>query len=62
MKHQIPISAFILRLREEGLLTMWQGDPDLFIEDIQYDSRKCGKNSLFLCKGATFQPSYIMRT
>ena len=31
MKHQIPISEFIIRLREEGILTMWQGDPDLLI-------------------------------
>ena len=49
MSHRIPISEFIVRLREEGLLTMWQGDPDLVIEDIQYDSRKCTANSLFLC-------------
>lgn len=61
MSHQIPISEFIIRLREEGLLTMWQGDMDLVIEDIQYDSRKCGANSLFLCKGATFEPSYITK-
>lgn len=61
MKHQIPISEFILRLREEGLLTMWQGDPDLVIEDIQYDSRRIGPNALFLCKGATFQPAYITK-
>lgn len=61
MSHRIPISEFIVRLREEGLLTMWQGDPDLVIEDIQYDSRKCTANSLFLCKGATFQPSYITK-
>lgn len=61
MKHQIPISEFIIRLREEGLLTMWQGDPDLIIEDIQYDSRRCSANSLFLCKGAAFQPSFITK-
>lgn len=61
MSHQIPISEFIIRLREEGLLTMWQGDMDLVIEDIQYDSRKCGGNTLFLCKGATFEPSYITK-
>ena len=61
MSHQIPISEFIIRLREEGLLTMWQGDMDLVIEDIQYDSRKCGPNTLFLCKGATFDPSYITK-
>lgn len=61
MSHQIPISEFIIRLREEGLLTMWQGDMDLVIEDIQYDSRKCGANTLFLCKGATFDPSYITK-
>ena len=47
MSHRIPISEFIIRLREEGLLTMWQGDMDLVIEDIQYDSRKCGANTLF---------------
>ena len=61
MSHRIPISEFIIRLREEGLLTMWQGDMDLVIEDIQYDSRKCGANTLFLCKGATFEPSYITK-
>lgn len=61
MKHQIPISEFIIRLREEGLLTMWQGDPDLLIEDLQYDSRRCGANSLFLCKGAAFQPAFITK-
>lgn len=61
MKHQIPISEFIIRLREEGILTMWQGDPDLVIEDLQYDSRRCGANSLFLCKGAAFQPAFITK-
>lgn len=61
MKHQIPISEFIIRLREEGILTMWQGDPDLLIEDLQYDSRRCGANSLFLCKGAAFQPDFITK-
>lgn len=61
MSHRIPISEFIIRLREEGLLTMWQGDMDLVIEDIQYDSRKCGANTLFLCKGATFESSYITK-
>lgn len=61
MKHQIPISEFIIRLREEGILTMWQGDPDLLIEDLQYDSRRCGANSLFLCKGAAFQPAFITK-
>lgn len=61
MSHRIPISEFIIRLREEGLLTMWQGDMDLVIEDIQYDSRKCGADTLFLCKGATFEPSYITK-
>ena len=61
MSHRIPISEFIIPLREEGLLTMWQGDMDLVIEDIQYDSRKCGANTLFLCKGATFEPSYITK-
>ena len=61
MKHQIPISEFIIRLREEGILTMWQGDHDLVIEDLQYDSRRCGANSLFLCKGAAFQPAFITK-
>lgn len=61
MKHQIPISEFIIRLREEGILTMWQGDPDLLIEDLQYDSRRCAANSLFLCKGAAFQPDFITK-
>ena len=61
MSHQIPISEFIIRLREEGLLTMWQGDMDLVIQDIQYDSRRSGPNSLFLCKGATFDPAYITK-
>lgn len=61
MSHKIPISEFIIRLREEGLLTMWQGDADLLISDIQYDSRKCCPGSLFLCKGATFEPTYITK-
>ena len=61
MSHQIPISEFIIRLRAEGLLTMWQGDANLIIEDIQYDSRRCTSGSLFLCKGATFEPAYITK-
>lgn len=61
MSHQIPISEFIVRLRAEGLLTMWQGDANLLIEDIQYDSRRCTAGSLFLCKGASFDPSYITK-
>lgn len=61
MSHTIPISEFIIRLREAGLLTMWQGDADLLISDIQYDSRKCCQGSLFLCKGATFEPAYITK-
>lgn len=59
MKHTIPLSAFIMRLREEGLLTYWQGDANVYIEDIQYDSRKVSQNTLFLCKGANFEPEYI---
>ena len=61
MSHQIPIAKFIIRLREEGLLTMWQGDADLIIEDLQYDSRRVTENTLFLCKGASFEPSYITK-
>lgn len=61
MSHKIPLQAFILRLRQAGVLTYWQGDPDLVIEDIRYDSRHCGSNTLFLCKGATFEPSYITK-
>ncbi|MDO4281298.1 MAG: UDP-N-acetylmuramoyl-L-alanyl-D-glutamate--2,6-diaminopimelate ligase [Peptococcaceae bacterium] len=61
MKHRIPIADFVVRLRQEGLLTMWQGDADLVISDIQYDSRKCAPGSLFLCKGATFDPAYITK-
>lgn len=61
MSHQIPIAKFIVRLREEGLLTMWQGDADLIIKDLQYDSRRVTENTLFLCKGATFEPEYITK-
>lgn len=61
MSHKIPVSEFILRLRREGILTYWQGDADLVIEDIRYDSRHCEPNTLFLCKGATFEPSYITK-
>jgi UDP-N-acetylmuramyl-tripeptide synthetase len=59
--HKIPLSAFVVRLREAGILTIWDGDPDTIIEDIQYDSRKIGPHSLFLCKGAHFDPSYITK-
>ena len=61
MKHRITIEKFIRRLSEAGILTMWDGDRDMVIEDIQYDSRKVGPKSLFLCKGATFEPSYITK-
>lgn len=57
--HKIPLSAFVLRLRELGILTIWDGDPNTVIEDIQYDSRKVTPHSLFLCKGENFDPAYI---
>ena len=59
--HKIPLRDFVVRLREAGILTIWDGDPDAVIEDIQYDSRQVQPNSLFLCKGAGFDPSYITR-
>ncbi len=61
MRHQIPLSEFIIRLREEDLLIYWQGDANAIIEDIQYDSRKVSANTLFLCKGAHFEPEYIAK-
>lgn len=61
MKHRITLEKFVRRLSEAGILTMWDGDMDMVIEDIQYDSRKITSHSLFLCKGATFEPSYITK-
>lgn len=47
-------------LQAAGLLLAQTGDgARLEVSDIQYDSRRVTKGTLFLCKGAHFSPAYL---
>lgn len=45
----------IEKLKEQGLLVSYEGNLDIEIENVCYDSRKIDKNCIFVVKGLNFK-------
>ena len=49
----------IEKLKEQGLLVSYEGNLDIEIENVCYDSRKIDKNCIFVVKGLNFKKEYL---
>lgn len=50
-KFFMKLVKIIEKLKEQGLLVSYEGNLDIEIENVCYDSRKIDKNCIFVVKG-----------